>query len=276
MLYPLSNRYPLKRAFITGAGSGLGKALCLELAADGWTIGICDIHASSLNETKAELIARGAKPLTYALDVSDRVNYQIVAQQFIAEAGGIDLLINNAGIGDGGNFEEYPLDEWERMVRINQMSVIYGCHFFIPEMKKQHSGHIINIASLAAITCAPQMGPYNVTKAAVLAISETLYGELLDDGIHVSCVMPAYFRTNIAESVRGGDRIKRITQAFIERSRLDARTVAHEILIRAGKKELYILLPKAARKLWLLKRLMPVRFRQKVKEQYLAAINRIR
>lgn len=246
------------------------------MAVDGWTIGISDINTNQLAESHAEIEKLGGKPISFHLDVSDRNQYLQVAEKFIQEVGGIDILINNAGVGDGGNFEEYSLDNWEWMVRINQMSVVYGCHLFIPIFKKQKSGQIISIASLAAISCAPQMGPYNMTKAAVLAISETLYGELMDYGIRVSCIMPSYFNTNIAESVRGGEHIKKITQSFLKRSGLQPKEIAKEILTRAGHGELYIVLPKKARKLWLLKRLMPLRFRKMVKEKYLEAISRIK
>lgn len=275
-MYKLSSQYPLKRAFITGAASGLGKALSLELAVDGWIIGTCDINTEQLAITSNEIETLGGRPISYKLDVSDKTQYKEVAEKFLHDAGGIDLLINNAGVGDGGNFEEYPLENWEWMVRVNQLSVVYGCHLFIPAFKKQRSGQIISIASLAAISCAPQMGAYNMTKAAVLAISETLYSELLDDNIRVSCAMPSYFKTSIAESVKGGEKIKRITQAFINHSGYQANEIAREILTRAGAGELYIVLPKKARKLWLLKRLMPTRLRKIVKEKYYAAISRIK
>jgi len=275
-MYKLSVQYPHKRAFITGAASGLGKALCLELAADGWTIGMSDINIEQLSIAKHEVESQGGKSITYHLDVSDRNAYAKVVEEFLQQTGGIDILVNNAGVGDGGKFEEYPLDNWEWMVSINQMGVVYGCHLFIPTFKKQQSGHIINIASVAGVSCAPQMGAYNMTKAAVIAISETLYGELMDDKIRVSCIMPSYFKTNIAEAVRGGDRIKKITKTFVERSGFGATEIAQEILVRSGKGEHYILLPKAARKIWFMKRLMPTRLRRIVKEKYLSAINRIK
>ncbi len=271
----LSSLHPRKRAFITGAASGLGKALCIELAADGWTIGISDINDEQLTVTHQEVLQLGGKPLSFHLDVSNREQYQQVAQNFLKETGGIDVLINNAGVGDGGVFEEYSLDNWEWMVGINQMSVVYGCHIFIPAFKKQRSGHIINIASLAAISCAPQMGAYNMTKAAVVAISETLYGELLDYNIQVSCVQPSYFKTNIALSVRGGEKVKKITQYLLDRSGLEPKKIAQEILARSGNGELYVILPKNARKLWWYKRFFPMRFRRMVKEKYLAAVAKI-
>jgi len=274
-MYKLSTLHPRKRAFITGAASGLGKALCLELAADNWTIGISDINDEQLSATHEEIIKLGGRPHSFHLDVSNREQYKQVVQNYLKETDGIDILINNAGVGDGGVFEEYSLDNWEWMVGINQMSVVYGCHNFIPVFKKQRSGHIINIASLAAISCAPQMGAYNMTKAAVVAISETLYGELMDFNIQVSCVQPSYFKTNIASGVRGGEKVKKITQYLLDRSGLEPKEIAQEILRRAGNGELYVILPQNARKLWWFKRLFPMRFRKMVKEKYLEAVNKI-
>jgi short-subunit dehydrogenase len=274
LMYALTTQHLHKRAFITGAASGLGKAFALELAADGWLIGLADINEANLNSISTEVEQAGGKPFTYLLDVSDRVQYKMVAEKFLSDAGGIDLLFNNAGVGDGGAFEAYSLENYEWMVNINQMGVLYGCWYFIPAMKKQKSGHILNTASAAAIGCAPTMGAYNMTKAAVVAISETLYGELMDDGISVSCIQPTYFKTNIAASARGGALIKKVTQKFIDRSGLEAKEVAQEILHRAGKKELYIILPKDARKMWFFKRLAPTWFRKKVKEQFMYAMQK--
>ncbi len=276
MKYALSHQHPTKRAFITGAASGLGKAYCIELAQDGWTLGIADINTGSLATAAKEFESLGAKTISFHLDVSDRDQYKKVAEEFLKNTGGIDLLFNNAGVGDGGLFEEYSLENWEWMTRVNQLSVVYGCHLFIPTFKKQKSGHILNTASFAAITCSPTMGAYNMTKAAVVAISETLYCELLDFNIKVSCIQPAYFKTNIAQSARGGELVKKTTQFFLDHSRLEAKDVAQEILHRAGKGELYIILPKAARKLWKYKRLAPTWFRTMVKEKYMAAARKVR
>lgn len=276
MKYELTRQFPGKRAFITGAASGLGREFSKALAQDGWTLGIADINPEQLSAASKEFETLGGKTISFELDVSDRNRYQAAATEFLSKAGGIDLLFNNAGVGDGGLFEEYTLDNWEWMTRVNQYSVIYGCHFFIPTFKKQKYGHILNTASFAAITCAPTMGAYNVTKAAVVAISETLYGELMDFGVKVSCIQPAYFKTNIAQSARGGEHIRKTTQFFLDRSGLEAGDVADEILRRAGTGEFYIILPKAARKMWRLKRLAPTWFRKVVKEKFMAAARKVR
>ena len=276
MKYKLTQQHPHKRAFITGAASGLGKAFCVELAQDGWTLGIADMNQEQLAIAAKEFEALGAKTMSFHLDVSDRSQYQQVAGDFLAKAGGIDLLFNNAGVGDGGMFEEYSLDNWEWMTRVNQFSVVYGCHYFIPAFKKQRSGHILNTASLAAVSCAPTMGAYNMTKAAVVAISETLYGELMDFNIKVSCLQPSYFKTNIAQSARGGALVRKTTQFFIDHSGVEAKDVAEEILYRAGKGEFYIILPAPARKQWRLKRLAPTWFRKMVKEKFMYAARKVR
>ena len=273
-MYQLSQNHPQKRAFITGAASGLGKAFATELAKEGWTIGMADINIIELQKAAAEMEQLGGNPFFFLLDVSDKEQYKKVAEEFLSKAGGIDLLFNNAGVGDGSAFEEYSLENYEWMVGINQMGVIYGCWYFIPAMKKQRSGHILNTASAAAIGCAPTMGAYNLTKAAVVAISETLYGELMDFNIQVSCIQPTYFKTNVIQYARGGDIVKKATQMFIDRSGLEATEVAQEILTRAGKNELYIILPKDARKMWLFKRLAPTWFRKKVKEQFMYAMGK--
>jgi len=263
-MYQLSQLYPQKRAFITGAASGFGKALALELATDGWTLGLADVNADRLAEVTAEVTNAGGNPMPLLLNVTDKVQYQQVAEGFLAQTGGIDVLFNNAGIGDGGVFELYPLDLWERMVAVNQMSVVHGCYYFIPAFKKQKSGMIVNTASFAAVAAAPEMAAYNMTKAAVTALSETLYVELMDYNIKVANVMPGYFQTNIAQSA-STELARQITQRRLDHSGLSPQQVAQEVLTRATAGELYILLPEYAREAWRQKRENPEQYRLAVK-----------
>lgn len=118
IMYQLSVTHPQKRAFITGAASGLGKAFCSELAKDGWTIGMADINVKELEQVVRDIKLQGGKPLLFPLDVSDKDAYKKVAEDFLLQAGGIDLLFNNAGVGDGSSFEEYSLENYEWMVSI--------------------------------------------------------------------------------------------------------------------------------------------------------------
>ena len=258
--YKLSEKHPQKRAFITGAASGLGKALCEHLSKDGWTIGISDIDRSNLNVTAAMIQQNGGKAIVQKLDVSDSEAYKRVVDDFLNETGGIDLLVNNAGVGDAGAMGEYSLENWNWVVDINQMGVIYGCHFFVPVMKQQQSGHIINIASAAAFVSTPNMGAYNVTKAAVRALSETLSLELRPSNIKVSAVMPTFFKTNIMQHARGGEEYQAMGKKMMAESNLEASAVADEILRKAGRGKLNIILPFQARFLFFMKRFFPSTF----------------
>jgi len=259
-LYTLSKTYPQKRAFITGAASGLGKALCLLLSKDGWTIGISDINEEALAETTRLITEQGGRAISFHLDVADHEQYREVAARFLAETKGIDLLINNAGVGDGSVFGEYSLENWHWMIGINQMGVIYGCHHFVPVMKQAKSGHIVNIASAAAFVPSPNMAAYNVTKAAVRALSETLRMELTPSNIKVSVVMPTFFKTNIMQYSRSDEEMKAAAVKMMEKSGKEASDIAHEVLVKAGKGKLNIILPGQARFLYFMRRFFPSLF----------------
>lgn len=262
----LSKQYTQKRAFITGAASGLGESLALQLAAEGWTLGLVDINLQDLHRVEEKVRQKGGKPLSYVLDVSDREQYAEVAEDFLSKAGGIDILFNNAGVGDGGKMGEYTLDNWEWMIGINQMGVIYGCHYFVPVMKQQQLGCIISTASAAAIANAPQMSTYNVTKAAVLSLSETLKNELHQDNIKVCCVMPWFFKTNIMQYSRGAKEAKLMGQQSIAESTLTADEVAQIVLKEAGKGKFHIIITRQAKTMWWIKRIAPLYFFKMVKK----------
>lgn len=258
-MYQLTKKYPKRRAFITGAASGLGRELCKELAADKWIIGICDISEKGLNETAEMITDLGGKSHPYLMDVADKTAYQIVAENFLEKTGGIDLLVNNAGVGDGSPFEDYGLENWGWITGINQMGVIYGCHYFIPTMKRQSSGHIINISSIAAVATAPNMSPYNTTKAAVKALSETLYSELKESGINVSVAMPFFFRTNVMQHARGQHAdSKEMGKYMVHGAKHGAEAMAKRLLKKAGAEKFHILFPAQAIFLFHLKRLFPL------------------
>ncbi|MGB1217958.1 MAG: SDR family NAD(P)-dependent oxidoreductase, partial [Saprospiraceae bacterium] len=182
----------------------------------------------------------------------------------LEQQGGIDLLVNNAGVGDGGAFHEYSLENWDWMIGINQMGVLYGCHYFVPVMQKQKGGQIINIASAAGFANAPRMSPYNVTKAAVISLSESLYYELDPLGIGVSVVMPTFIRTDIMQFARGTDDAVRRGRKFLEKTKLGPNDAVLEMLTKAGKGKLHIVLPKEARQSHWMKRIFPRFFRKQL------------
>ena len=249
--------FPKKRAFITGAGSGLGQAFAYELAKEGWTIGVADVNEAPLLVTKTSIEKLGGKAFPYVFDVRYRAAYAKVAEDFLLNNQGIDLLINNAGVGGGGPFEQYSLEDWDWMVGINLMGVVNGNLFFVKEFQKQKSGYIINIASAAGFANAPNMGAYSATKAAVISLSEVLKYELKPYNVGVSAVMPTFFKTNIMNNARMVGNDGAIAQKLIDRSNLEASTVALEILTKAGKGKHKIVLPNEARIQYFLKRFFP-------------------
>ncbi|MEZ4887404.1 MAG: SDR family NAD(P)-dependent oxidoreductase [Chitinophagales bacterium] len=264
----LTKKFSSKRAFITGAASGLGKEMSLLLAKDGWTIGMSDINETALAQAAKSVTDAGGKALTYQLDVADEQQYTSVVDAYLAKTSGIDVLINNAGVGDGGGIDEYSLDNWRWMIGINQMGVLYGCYLFVPAMKRQKSGHIINIASAAAFASSPKMGAYNMTKAAVRSLSETLSIELDGDNIDVSVVMPTFIKTNIMQYARGTEQATKTGKELLNRTNVTAQVAAIEILTRAGKGELNIVFPREAKIFYALKRFMPNTFRKLIMKRF--------
>lgn len=257
MAYQLTQQHPKKRAFITGGGGGLGRALALALAKDGWSVGVTDIKAEALAESKQLIEAAGGKAFTYQFDVSKREEYKKAFDEFIASAGGIDVLINNAGVGDGGLFGEYSLDNWEWITGINQMAAVYGSHYAVPLMKAQGSGHIISIASAAGIANMPNMSMYNVTKAAVISLMESIHSEVTAFNIATSVVCPTFFRSNIMQHNRGDKNATTIGQKIIDKAKYTPDQVANIILTEAGKKKFYILHPYQAKAVYYIKRFFP-------------------
>ena len=260
--------FPKKRAFITGAGSGLGQAFSYQLAKEGWTIGITDVNETPLLVTKTEIEKLGGKAFSYVFDVRDREAYAKVSEDFLLNNQGIDLLINNAGVGGGGPFEQFSLENWDWMVGINLMGVVNGNFFFIKEFQKQKSGHIINIASAAGFANAPNMGAYSATKAAVISLSNTLKYELTLYNVGVSVVMPTFFKTNIMDNARMIGNDGAIAQKLIDDSNLEASTVALKILTKAGKGKHQIVLPKEARQHYFVKRFFPKIFEKVINGKY--------
>ncbi len=260
----LSKKFPEKRAFITGAAMGLGRSFCKHLAKDAWTIGMSDIDIEKLEQTAEEVRQLGGTPIIFSLDVSNRIKYKEVSQIFLERVGGIDVLINNAGVGDGAAFHEYSLDNWDWMIGINQMGVLYGCHFFVPTFLQQKKGHIINIASAAGYANAPRMSPYNMTKAAVISLSESLYYELTPRGINVSVVMPTFIKTNIMQHARGSSNAIKAGKKLLEKTKLKADEAVLEMLVKAGKGKFEIVLPKESRMGYWMKRHFPKIFRNRL------------
>lgn len=253
----LAERFPKRRAFVTGAGSGLGRALCNLLAREGWTLGVQDIQEAAAEETLGQVRAAGGQGRAFAYDVARPEATEPAARTFLAEHGGIDLLFNNAGVAVGGAVTEVPLADWEWIVGVNLWGPVHGCRAFLPAMLEARSGHVINVASLAGLISAPRMGPYNVTKAGVVSLSETLRGELEGTGVGVSVICPSFFPTSIAKNARAKDAHRGMLQYLLERGELSAEEVARTVLQAVERGRFYVLPQWDARFYWTIKRLSP-------------------
>lgn len=247
------------RAVVTGAGSGLGRAFCVELSRRGARVVGADVSAEGLKETAA--LMSGAPMETFVCDVSKRESVDALERFARESLGGVDLLINNAGVAVAGEVGTVSGDDWSWIVGVNLLGVAHGCEAFVPAMRKQGSGHVINVASLAGIACAPTMAPYNATKAAVIAISETLAGELTDSGVGVTVLCPSFFPTKIMEGSRGGDpKGRKMAEKMMARSKWSAEDVARMTLDGAAAGQLYVLPHVEGRLLWWVKRSAPQAF----------------
>ncbi len=255
-----SRRYPAKRAFITGAASGLGLSFVKILAADGWKIGLGDIDEARLIAAAEAVATAGGEATIYTFDVSDSKKFRNAVQNFCKKYGGIDIAVNSAGIGCGGPIDEVSIETFKKVIDINLMGTVNGCHCFVPVMKAQKSGHILNIASAAAFASVPNMSAYNTSKAGVLALSETLRGELQDHNLLVTVLMTTYVRTNVGLSSLGPELYNRRAQELVKQAQLEPDYVARAALEQMAAGALYVVLPDQARFLWRFKRFFPQKF----------------
>jgi len=191
-------------AVVTGGASGIGLALAHRFAGAGMKVVIGDIEAPALDEAVAKLAAGGAEVEGVVTDVSDAASVQALADAAVARFGAVHVACNNAGVGGGGLSWEQPLSTWEWVLGVNLWGVIHGVRTFVPVLMRADAGHIVNTASIAGLTAPPFMGPYNASKHAVVAISETLHHELAMAAPHVkvSVLCPGWVNTRIADSAR--------------------------------------------------------------------------
>jgi len=254
----LAERFPRRRAFVTGGGSGLGRAVALRLAREGWTLGVQDVSGPAADETLGLVQAAGGRGRTFVYDVSKADATENAAREFLAENGGIDLLFNNAGVAVGGAVEQVPLADWEWIVGVNLWGPVHGCRAFLPAMRTERSGHLVNVASLAGLLFPPGMGPYNVTKSSVVALSETLRSELSGTGVGVSLVCPSFFPTHLAKSSRADAVVRGKVQHLMDSGEMTAEEVARVVLEAVAGGRFYILPQRDARFFWRMKRLAPL------------------
>lgn len=245
---------------ITGAGSGLGRALARRYAAAGWRVGSVDLDGDRAEETLGLLQgpASHAAHRAWQADVGDDASMQRLCEAVQTDWGAPDVLINNAGVSSAGTLLATPIEDWQWMLNINLLGVVRGCRLFGPAMQARGSGRIINIASFAGIAGAPGLAAYSTAKAAVVALSESLRAELEPSGVGVSVVCPSFFQTNLLENFRTPDpRLKDIAAKLMQRARESADDIAAEVF-RQSQRGHFMILPSAEpKRYWRLKRWFP-------------------
>lgn len=248
-----------QRVLITGGGSGLGRAIALRYARAGWRVGLADIALERAEQVAGEVRALGAEAQAFTVDVASDASMQALHGAVLAHWGGVDHLYNNAGVSSAGSLLQTSLDDWRWMLEINLMSVVRGCHTFLPGMLEQGRGHVVNTASFAGLAGAGGLSSYSVAKAAVVTLSETLRAELAlaDSAVRVSVVCPSFFRTNLLENFRGPQRSRETAQKLMEKAAETADDIAARVVdaVMAGQ---FLIIPTAPERLrWRLKRFLP-------------------
>ncbi len=191
-------------AVVTGAASGLGRAMALAFAAEGMHVALADVDETNLARAADEVRARGVRALAMRVDVSNGAQVDELAARSVAELGGVHLVCNNAGVSPLGAAWENTVADWRWALGVNLWGVIHGVRAFAPRLIAQNEGHIVNTASVAGLIAPPGMSVYNVTKHAVVALSESLYHDLRErkSRVGVSVLCPAYVPTGISDSER--------------------------------------------------------------------------
>ncbi len=227
-----------KTAVITGAASGMGRAFTDRLALAGMRVVLADIEQAALQNAVAELEAQGASAIGVVADVSNEHNMNSLRERALEQFGSVDVVCLNAGVAGGtGPMESLTVGDWQWTLGVNLWGIIHGVHTFVPDLKRQNSGHVVITASIAGLTSFPNMGPYNVTKHSAVAIAETLFSELRDQGsaVGVSCLCPGVVHTNIITSER--NRPEALRRPLIEPERtdddLDRGRASYEIFMNA-------------------------------------------
>ncbi|MFD5177852.1 SDR family NAD(P)-dependent oxidoreductase [Nocardia sp. NPDC058379] len=238
----------MARVLITGGASGLGAALARLFAARGDRVVVTDLADDAP-------VPAGASYLR--LDITSEQDWDRARDTVLSTLGGLDILINNAGIAAGGRIDRVPAEEWARVMSVNVLGAATGCRTFTPVFVAQGSGHLVTIASMAGLVHPPAMAPYTAAKAAVVALSESLRYELAPHGIAVSVVCPSFFRTDLASSLSDADPLmSEIARRLIDGATTDADAIATAALAGIDARRFLVLTDRSGRVAFWTKRLL--------------------
>jgi NAD(P)-dependent dehydrogenase (short-subunit alcohol dehydrogenase family) len=228
-----------KGAIVTGAASGIGLGLARALARSGANVALADIDAEGLEKARAELARNGTKIVAQTLDVADESAVRAAAAEFEAQLGKVHLLFNNAGVEMSGALESLETRDWQWLLGVNVFGVIHGIRHFLPLLRRHgEGGHVVNTASIGGLQVNRdfRLGPYAMTKYAVVALSEALEQDLEGSGIGVSVLCPGSVATRIAESSRRPNAALRAAVA----AGMTPGAVAERVLRAIRDREFYV------------------------------------
>ena len=195
-----------RHAIVTGAGRGIGRAIALAYAREGADVCVVSRTEAELLSLAGEIEEAGAKALVVRADVSDENQVRSMVDRTLDRFGSIDILVNNAGIiHEWMSIAEMSLTEWRRVLSINLDSIFLCCHYIMPHMLQQGSGHIINLSSIGGVRGRAGRGAYRASKAAIISLTETLGEEARDHGIHVNCINPSLVHTPMMDQFTKGN-----------------------------------------------------------------------
>ena len=244
-----------RKVLITGAGSGLGRALAQRYAKAGCAVACVDIVLERAQETVALL--QGTGHMAFVVDVGNDASFDALHAAIDVQFGALDVLVNNAGIASGGPMVDTTMAEWREVLEINLLGVVRGCRAFLPDMLERGRGRILNTASFAGLAGAPSIMTYGVAKAGVVALSEQLRAELHGTGVGVSVACPAFFQTNLLQNWRGSARMKGFAEKMMKGGADTLDAVADNVFAAAERGDFLILPTHAEPMRWRIKRWFP-------------------
>lgn len=250
-----------KSIAITGAGSGFGAALAQLYASKGWNVAVTDIDEDRAYRTLQKIENHAGKSFSMQLDITKPEQWQQLQDSVLHQWGGLEVLVNNAGVAAAGNVEDTSMEDWAWVLDIDLMGVVRGCHQFAAIMKQQKAGHIVNVSSFAGLAGLPYISAYGVAKAGVVALSEALRAEMHPYRVGVTVVCPAFVKTGLLDTFRSThpDTKSKVTQ-WMETSGISAEQIAEEIAKAVSNNKFLLLTHAQTRSAWRFKRWFPEKY----------------
>ena len=246
-----------KTAVVTGAGSGIGRAMALKFAAEGMNIVLADVDLAALQTVQTEIATIGARAISVPTDVSKRRDIENLRDRALEAFSGVHLVCNNAGVDSGGPFADIPESTWEWVLGVDLWGVIHGCQVFLPILLEQGEGYIVNTSSVAALTGMPlSAAPYVAAKSAVLGLSMNLRAEMeaTNPQIGISVLIPGPVRTNMSTSERNRpadvaapaastmrEEVQSFVGQYLEKEGMDPLDVADMVVSAVKENRFYVM-----------------------------------